>query len=448
MSRLLVIDLASFDERISGISKDASPDEIKDLIAQIPEQKQKLTGWTFGANDLVRPFLSSIPEKAIVSHLSREGTQQLLESAGLIDVGWSFIWSDVDPAQSSQLQTHFGAVSQNKISFITLPTSQLLKSKASFPDVEFLTFGLEKSLTYYVGGIRNPDEWSIVPAKYLESKNVVDREAMSGAVWESLSNAVADIQTEELRVLEIGAGNISMLNQIKTLKGHFHRIKYAALEREKDLIEASCAQLEKEGYTRSSENPFEFETVLGDTDLVVDLIQGDFFEYKADPWAPYHVIIGCCFADLFMPDPLLDALMRISPKALVYLPITFSGETRLVPPLDPQSPNVPSDDIVIEAYTRGMIKQGQNLDVPLLVSKIKERGGSVISQAPSWWKIDPERESHRYFWECMFYFIGMGVTLDLYPKKYDIATWIRLHHEKKSKFEISNDDLLVLLPGK
>lgn len=59
------------------------------------------------------------------------------------------------------------------------------------------------------------------------------------------------------------------------------------------------------------------------------MIEEDFFLYS--PKLPFHVIIACCFADLFSPNVLVDQLVRISKGALAYLPITFSGQTKLLP---------------------------------------------------------------------------------------------------------------------
>ncbi|CAN0049946.1 unnamed protein product, partial [Sphacelaria rigidula] len=100
------------------------------------------------------------------------------------------------------------------------------------------------------------------------------------------------------------------------------------------------------------------------------------------------VIVGCCLADLLAPSALMRALLWLlsgtwprgrvddgGRSCLVYLPITFAGQTRMSPSAHQARGQmlfreglIPSDESVLAAYDRGLKEQqGHHTDTTALV---------------------------------------------------------------------------------
>jgi hypothetical protein len=214
------------------------------------------------------------------------------------------------------------------------------------------------------------------------------------------------------------------------------KICYVALEPEHNLVEESILKLKELQFQEISPG------IYSRKNMIIQLMAEDFFTFSTD--LHFDLMIGCCFADLFMPDILVSNLLRISKGSLVYLPITFSGSTKMVPKFLGNG-ETPSDDIVEDAYSKCLVDQGQNLQYQLIVEKFQEIEGVLVAEGPSNWRIDPNNKDHRYFWEAMLYFIGLGVTGRLSPT-WNVKSWLQYHRKHLSSFNISNVDLLLKLP--
>ena len=200
-----------------------------------------------------------------------------------------------------------------------------------------------------------------------------------------------------------------------------------------------------------------------------------------------HLVVGCCLADLYQPQEFVSRLFRVCAgggggreggredgEPLVYLPITFAGQTTLtpgapaqdLPPLHPSSlpSSLPSDVEAMQAYHRSLIEtQGHNLSPFLLINAMEKHGAVLLAQGGSPWRVERGRDS--YLWECLVYFFGLGLlsssSSSSLPSSssssgggreggragWDVGAWRRRVVERKPVIEIENVDLLFRLGG-
>ena len=188
---------------------------------------------------------------------------------------------------------------------------------------------------------------------------------------------------------------------------------------------------------------------------------------------PVDLIVGCCVADLVPPSALAAQLLEMAGDdgPLVYLPITFAGETKLVrPPPDPRLPvsaaggggekgsedetflPLPQDADVICAYHAHLQAQGHHLHPDArypdgLLAALNRYGCSMLSRGDSNWNIP--RSKHPHMWRCMIRFLALGTAFS-HIKKWDMKGWFASLLDDRtnndSTFVASNIDLLAVFP--
>ena len=308
--------------------------------------------------------------------------------------------------------------------------------------------------------------------EYLKSKNVVDAMALHRPTWlkvaQELKMILRESTGEELHIVDVGAGILSMLKLI--VQGDeslalpsllslvledtvsdtvlFRRIRYFAYE-SNDLLQSECTKiLEQMGFERrmadESDNEYVFASsadALQSHEVIVHLRLVDYNEnvklpHKPDP----QLIVGCCFADLMEPYHLASSLIRRflsntpgssstnnTADCLCYFPITFSGITQFIPPQPfeiRKTGSIPSDTTAFALYSQALEGHHKhNLDPHLLIKAMKAFGASVISYGPADWDIDPRH--HPYFWETMLYFFERVAGPELLKNGWDAAGWLR-----------------------
>lgn len=167
-----------------------------------------------------------------------------------------------------------------------------------------------------------------------------------------------------------------------------------------------------------------------------------------------HLLIGCCLADLYDPKSFATRLLRSAksnPGAssssnsnsrggshagpLVYLPITFAGQT-VLSPASPESDRIPSDKMAMEAYHASLVEtQGHNLDPQALVSVLENHGAALLAKGPSHWFV--QRRNDAYLWECLVYFFGLGLLPRLGSQGWDIPGWRKRMLKIEPDIEVS-----------
>jgi 2-desacetyl-2-hydroxyethyl bacteriochlorophyllide A dehydrogenase len=151
------------------------------------------------------------------------------------------------------------------------------------------------------------------------------------------------------------------------------------------------------------------------------------------------LFIGCCVADLIPPTELVSQVVEMAGDngGLLYLPITFCGETKLVrgkptksqdskpsPDSSKDALPVPSDSEVFDVYHRHLESRGHYIGTDRLISTLGAYGCTVVTpgdrSAGSDWKIS--RANNPYMWKCMMRFVALGTAFETLGK-FDLKTW-------------------------
>ena len=189
---------------------------------------------------------------------------------------------------------------------------------------------------------------------------------------------------------------------------------------------------------------------------------------------PVDLIVGCCVADLVPPTALAAQLLEMAGDdgSLVYLPITFAGQTKLVRTSTPNpslsAPTVTRNDVedsneeislplpldadVFRAYHAHLQTQGHHLYPDSrypdgLLAALNRYGCSMLSRGDSSWNIP--RSKHPHMWRCMLRFLALGTAFS-HLKKWDMKGWFASLLDDRanndSAFVASNIDLLAVFP--
>ena len=361
---------------------------------------------------------------------------------------------------------------------------------------------LEEALSIFAGHVESggeKDAYEFSDVKYLQSKNEVDKIAIHSDVWTQVSSRLFQNLSDNgnavescVRIVDVGAGLLSMLELVlvggggkESLVQHMKRgmtLEYIAYESNVNLIEACLGRLRALGFEGipvggiDSDDKEEYTFVKkavaeSDVEVKVILRVKDFAEHCLGKDERPHLIVGCCFADLFEPNELVSAIARFAnyytngggigmdhsnnsnrlEEILVYFPITFSGTTQFVPP-KPFEVNagddtiIPSDTIAFQLYADSLIQEhGHNLDPTAIVEAMKDVGASMIKSATSVWHIDPTENS--YLWNTMLYFFGNSAAPQLMKRQLDSSGWVDRARTNRPIIRVMNQDLLFALPA-
>jgi len=366
----------------------------------------------------------------------------------------------------------------------------------------------------------------------------------------SSSSSSSDSNT--LRVVDVGAGLLSMLRMmldggggkkslISLMEGEegcitssssspsLRNVQYIAYEPNRNLVEECRAVLDSMGFTeRSSGDDSKEEDVEKNTNELIfhrsaidgcnvdvtvllriqDFRQGE--EMKSttsssstvlSPPLPPHLIVGCCFADLFdPPHQLVSSLLHLigyfsatntkggtrtdsntTNETLLYFPITFAGTTQFVPPkpFGIRSPSsskqqqrqqltIPSDTTAFQLYAQALTERhGHNLDPNRIISSIQQVGGTLLAKGRSNWNIDSnnlgkvmgEKKDDGdggYLWETMLYFFGTSAAPEMMMRGkrnseggggWDAVGWLERARDGRPDIIVENVDILFSLPS-
>jgi len=337
-----------------------------------------------------------------------------------------------------------------------------------------------KLLVSNVGDAEEAYEFSDV--KYLQSKNVVDMDAINPAVWEKVAlelfrNIGDDV--ELLRIVDVGAGLLSMLELVllggggkEALVKHMKqgmKLEYIAYESNRNLMESCRNRLNAMGFesmdkSDSEEYIFEKKALnVGDIEVKVVVRIKDFTEESLAKEERPHLIVGCCFADLFDPSELVSSLARFTNHysygggvhsenlhdILFYFPITFAGTTQFDPPKPfalSGDTIIPSDTLAFQLYADSLIQQhGHNLDPAKIVTAMSDIGALLVTSASSVWHIDPTQ--NEYLWNTMLYFFGNSASPQIMKRRWDSVGWLDRARTNRPIIRVMNRDLLFALPA-
>jgi phosphoserine phosphatase len=331
---------------------------------------------------------------------------------------------------------------------------------------------LGDALSRHLGLVNH--EYVFDAVKYLESKNIVDSQAIHPEIWNQvIAHLRNSIQKERsIHIVDVGAGRLNILSLLllgetsrglNALFGHPKNdfsIFYTAYESNEKLLPACQKQLQSLGFYLV-ESVSEKEFVYSKENWTVRLILANFDEADAGEASP-DLIVGCCFADLMDPALLVPSLLhsfrlledRMPPKAtLLYFPITFAGATQFLPPRpfepspESSSRTIPADTTAFQIYSKALIENmGHNLDPFLLKQAMEDYGVTFLAKGASDWKID--HADVPYLFETMLYFFGTTAGPPLLEAGADAAGWIPRARRGRPTIQVSNVDLLFQIGGR
>ena len=345
---------------------------------------------------------------------------------------------------------------------------------------------LELALSMVAGHIESSvisgkdDAYQFSDIDYLKSKNVVDMKAINDDVWaEMLERLFQDIDVDEqlVRIVDVGAGLLSMLELVlngahgkKPLIGNMKdgmNLEYIAYESNPNLIDACQDRLRALGFEEVSSEQEDEYVFRRDGHISVTAIvrMRDFANDRLGSAEYPHLIIGCCFADLFEPDALVSTIARFinhysygggldvrtnkASGTLVYFPITFSGTTQFFPPspfgIASSGKVIPSDTLAFQLYAKSLIREHEhNLDPSKIVEAMKNAGASLLIKGSSIWHIDPKDDN--YLWNTMLYFFGSSAAPQIIKRQWDSVGWLDRAKASRPIIKVANQDLLFSLP--
>ena len=188
------------------------------------------------------------------------------------------------------------------------------------------------------------------------------------------------------------------------------------------------------------------------------------------------LFVGCCVADLISPSALANQILEMAGDGggLLYLPITFCGQTKifrnskelqiikgletgLIQESSPRSVRIPDDSEVFSLYHKHLEKMGHYLGPDRLLSELEAYGYSVllpsssnnVKSATSNWKIS--KKKNPYMWKCMVRFIALGTAFQAMGI-FDLKSWFNNLNNENNKedcdmmIDVSNIDILAVLP--
>lgn len=363
----------------------------------------------------------------------------------------------------------------NVVPFLIEPGAGLFEGLAAY---------LSDPLSLTQSALNNPSAFkaslSVADADYLQAKNVIDAISMNLSISRSLQEALQDRVHRQLVVLDLGAGLCNMLSHIlrNVLPTEQRSLHYIAMEANEALAAGILDTLRSLGLrsvvsdhdimSRSPRTTIIAEEVFGDRHVRVDILLGvDFMSDAARDLLrstlgsnqqtgvtkKVDLVVGAGLADLFNPPSTfaerVKALLDVQNTAndfenqqpthrlpqFVYLPITFSGETRLLPPAS-KSDALGNHDIslgniaeraVVPAYHAALQHHGHNFDTAQLLKCFADVGADIVAQGRAPWRVYQRR--HRVMWRALCGFLQRGLVT---------AAYLSLSHQKATVEDLWN----------
>lgn len=207
--------------------------------------------------------------------------------------------------------------------------------------------------------------------RYLNAKRSVDDRALNRRVWHRLRTEIATGGGPALRVVDVGAGIATGAERMRDweLVTKSTRVYYTAVEPRAELVEELTRRLQS-----MSHEDFE-------ADFMGETLEA--FAGKRDHAERFDLVVAHALVDLLDLSSSLDALVGLArPGGLIYLPITFDGETAFEPSRE-------EDDLVLSAYHRTMTGPGSARTGRRLFHALRSHPVDVLEMGSSDWIVHP-----------------------------------------------------------
>ena len=269
-----------------------------------------------------------------------------------------------------------------------------------------------------------PESYSTV--RYLKAKAAVDDNALNGRVYDVLAQSIIDMEGRPLRVIELGAGVGSTFRRLFE-RGLLSSGEYVMI----DLDSESLAEAERAVG----------ETVGLDNGVApsVDYVAQDAVAYlreQIEAGRLADVIIGQALVDLLnVPEFLEAAANTLRPGGLLYLPITFDGETVFEPTV-----NIVLNARVVDSYHRTMddrrtpggLATGGSTAGRALLEEIPRADLEIVTAGSSGWVVYPQEggypEDVAYFLHHIINFVWEALSERSIVFSFGLEEWVAERH--------------------
>jgi hypothetical protein len=238
--------------------------------------------------------------------------------------------------------------------------------------------------------------------RYLRAKRSVDDRALNRRVWARLGRELEALR-RPIDVLDAGAGAGTGVERMTewNLVRPAQRIRYCAVEPRKDLLE-------------------EAGRILTPLEMDATLVASEIEEFASrEAGKRFDLVVAHALLDILDLEETLDALIRLMGKGgLLYLPITFDGESSF-------EPAHPADEAILSAYHGTMPRRGRT--GRLLYHAARRRGLEVLEVGPSDWVVHPVDDRYPEDEEFFLRFILAtveGAVRGLVPAE-ALASWLK-----------------------
>ncbi|HLE69639.1 MAG TPA: class I SAM-dependent methyltransferase [Vicinamibacteria bacterium] len=210
-------------------------------------------------------------------------------------------------------------------------------------------------------------------ARYLLAKRSVDDRALNRRVWGRLERELRESPEESIRIVDLGAGLATGAERIAEwqLVEPLSAIRYTGVEPRRELLE--------EAHLRLRSLPFPAE--LAGATL-------EEFAARDENRGRFDLVVAHALLDILELSPSLEALVGLArPGGLLYLPITFDGETLF-------EPGSSQDDAVLSAYHDTMEARGSSRTGRRLFHALRSIAAEVLEIGSSDWIVHPTRAGY------------------------------------------------------
>lgn len=210
-------------------------------------------------------------------------------------------------------------------------------------------------------------------ARYLLAKRSVDDRALNRRVWGRLERELRKSPAGSLRIVDVGAGLGTGAQRIAEwrLVEPLSAVRYTGVEPRKELLE--------EARRRLRSLPFPAELAAATLEE---------FAARDENRCQFDLVVAQALLDILELSPSLEALVGLArPGGLVYLPITFDGETIFEPAHE-------DDAAILSGYHASMGAIGDSKTGRKLVHALQEHPVDVVEMASSDWIVFPTAGSY------------------------------------------------------
>lgn len=255
-------------------------------------------------------------------------------------------------------------------------------------------------------------------ARYLAAKKSVDDRALNPHVSETLSNVLTG--TENLSVLEVGAGIGTMVERLYERQTLLSGTSYLAIDAQANMIETAQERLRP----LTEEYALELE--------VIDLLN---FLAREQGRRNWDLLIAHAFLDLVNLKTTLPQLIALlKPGGLFYFTINFDGETILYPVIDREL-----DEQIIALYHRTMDtrmvdgrRSGDSQTGRKMFTHLPAAGAEILDAGSSDWVVYPRAGGYEadeaYFLHYIVHTIARALEGNPDLDRNYFAAWIAQRH--------------------